>query len=85
MNKPQTTGETTMTTLSGLKEVTKEEFYKSVGPLNVHPHIIGNYPYTSIYQFPDRREHGRTVDYIPEGKALAETRYYLKANGTDEY
>jgi hypothetical protein len=31
-------------------EVTKEEFYKRMGPLNVHPQIVGQYPYTSIFR-----------------------------------
>jgi hypothetical protein len=45
-----------------MKEVTQEQFFKTIGPLNVHPHPVGNYPYTSIFLTPGRVEMGRIVD-----------------------
>ena len=64
-----------------MQEVTKEEFYKVIGKLNVHPYPVGNYPYTSIFKTPEGYERGRAVDYYPEGEALTKTRYYLPKRG----
>lgn len=45
-----------------LTEVTKEEFFAAIGPQDCHPRIEGRWPYTSIFEKPDRREVGRIVD-----------------------
>lgn len=56
-----------------LKEVTKEEFYKKIGPLDVVSNIIGEYPYTHIYKLRNnRKEIGRIVGSFPEGKKWPE-------------
>lgn len=65
------------TTEPGWREVTKEEFFRVIGPQNVHPTPEGKYPYTSIYKTPSGRERGKSVGYIPEGKGLPEHRYLL--------
>jgi len=41
------------------REVTMDEFYSVVGPQDVHPHITGNYPFTSVYKTRTGREVGR--------------------------
>ena len=36
-----------------MKQVSREEFWKIIGPLNVHPRIEGQkYPYISIFMTP---------------------------------
>ena len=61
------------------REVSKEEFFVTVGQLNVHLSIQGRYPYTALWNTPMGHVKGKTVDYIPEGKALPLTRYYAPA------
>lgn len=51
-----------------MTEVSKDDFYEAIGKLNVHPQIVGKYPYTSIFKDPGGVEHGR-ID--------AEGRYFL--------
>lgn len=51
-------------------EVTRKEFFQKIGKLDVHPSIVGSYPYTAIWKTPSGVERGKTVDYIPEGRAL---------------
>ncbi len=61
-----------------LKEVTYEKFHATVGQMDVHPKVVGSYPYTS--EFRDRwgRERGRVVDYHPNGhKGLVESKYFV--------
>lgn len=62
------------------KEVTKDEFWKAVGSLNVHPYPEGKYPYTSYFKFPDGSVFGKKVGYFPGGieTAFPEARYYLR-------
>jgi hypothetical protein len=54
--------------------VTSEEFFKVIGPLDVHPEIIGKYPYTSIFKSRQGIEVGRIVDDC-DGKST----YFLKS------
>lgn len=42
-----------------MRQVTKEEFYRKVGPLNVHPSPTGSYPYTSEWKYLDYSKHGQ--------------------------
>ena len=60
-------------------EVTREEFHKTVLTLNVHPQIVGNWPYTSIFKTPSGQEKGRIELFYPEGRTagLTESRYLL--------
>lgn len=57
-----------------MRQVTKDEFYAAVGPHNVHPRIVEPWPYTSIFEFPNRREFGRIV---PTNGHDTERDYYL--------
>lgn len=47
-----------------MKDVTKEQFYALMGPLNVHPRIMTSYPYTSEWRLQDmsRKMVGKTID-----------------------
>jgi len=63
--------------MSGWKEVTHDEFHKVMGPQDVSPSIVTRFPYTSEWVTPQRRVIGKTVDYLPEGSGLIETRYLL--------
>jgi len=59
-----------------MKPVTKEEFYKQVGPLDVHPSIQpGPYPYTSLWKLRHGQTVGKSVGRIEGG--LAVTDYFL--------
>lgn len=60
------------------REVTRDEFFRCIGPLNVHPHIQpGPYPYTSIWRTPDRTEIGKSVDSYDDRRTL-KTMWYLR-------
>lgn len=45
---------------TGMKQVSKDVFYATVGRLNVHPHswINEGWPYVSIFQTPNREVKG---------------------------
>lgn len=66
-----------------MRKVTKEEFFRKVGFLNVHPQIQnGAYPYWSIWKSLDYRDNGKvfgkTVDVYTNGQnGLTHTEYYL--------
>ena len=64
-----------------MKEVTKEAFYEKIykGNLNVHPYVVGKYPYTSIFKFSDGREFGRAVEAYLAGRncGQVEEKYYI--------
>lgn len=64
-----------------MKEVTKEEFFHTVGQLNVHPAPVGKWPYTSEWKSPSGRIVGKSEGFHPivDGKlhrGLVETRYF---------
>lgn len=64
----------------GGREVTQDEFFKAIGPLDVHPCPVGPYPYTSVFRTQLGVEHGRIVSEYehPElGCGLTKDRYYL--------
>ena len=62
-----------------MREVTKEVFHQEVLTLNVHPQIVRNWPYTSIFKTPSGQERGRIELYFPDGRTagLTESRYLL--------
>lgn len=65
-----------------MRKVTKDEFYKVIGTLNVHPQIQNSkWPYTALWKMQDYRNNGqivgKTVDVVSDGKALAVKEYYL--------
>ena len=61
-----------------MKQVSKDDFYKAVGRLNVHPTIVnGTWPYVSDWRFldtPHRHPFGRSV-----GKPDGTSDYFLAA------
>jgi len=67
-----------------MREATKTEFFAAMTG-NVHPKILpGPYPYTSEWRLrPSNRVVGKSVGYIPHGKGLEETRWYL-SDGPEE-
>ncbi len=58
-----------------MREVTKEEFYATIGKLDCHPTPEGTYPYVSYFKLRDRTVVGKAVDEQVAGRI--ETRYYL--------
>lgn len=60
------------------REVSQDEFYATVGPLNVHPQIQPpeKYPYTQLWKTPTRQVMGKTV-----GQQNGTSRYYLPQIG----
>lgn len=62
-----------------MKEVTKDEFYRVIGPQNVTPYPTGDWPYLSLFKTPSGEVRGKTEAFIPEGQALEQKRYWLPA------
>ena len=60
-----------------MREVSKEEFFKVIGPKNVHPTILGNWPYTSDFRSPDGKSHGRIENRMKPNSGLTEAHYFL--------
>lgn len=58
------------------REVPEDEFFKAIGPLDVHPKIVdGKWPWVSIFQTRNGREVGRIV---PAGSGRpVDYKYYL--------
>lgn len=68
------------TELKELKEVSKEEFYKTLGPMDVVLHTIDPYPYTTEYRLRNRPLLvGKSVDYCenPLYEYPVLTKYFL--------
>ena len=65
-----------------MKEVTREEFFKAIGWLDVHPHIQPpeKYPFTELWKTRFGRVKGKTVGR--ENKM--ESRYYLPENPNND-
>jgi hypothetical protein len=62
-----------------MREVTRDEFYAVIMPLNVHPVPEGRYPYTSNFKTPDGRIIGKVVGRFtnpPNGYPII-TEYFL--------
>jgi hypothetical protein len=60
-----------------MKKVSKKEFFEYINPLDVHPKIVGNFPYTSIFETRSRQEVGRIVETKKEGKYPHKKEYFL--------
>lgn len=61
-----------------MREVTKDQFYQSIGNQNVTPYPQqGPWPYTSLFKTPSGEVRGKVVGFVPEGAALEQKRYYL--------
>ena len=65
--------------MTQFREVSKDEFHAAIGGQNVHPQIVGKWPYTSLFKTPYGEVWGKIVGYLPEGSALSKNRYYLQA------
>jgi len=67
--------------LDGFREVSQDEFYKIVGPLDATLSTLGNYPYTTEFKLRHGRLIGKSVDSY-EGEFLwpVVTRYYISCN-----
>lgn len=66
-----------------MKQVTREEFYRAMRGLNVHPSVRGGpWPYTSDWKLAGGAGIvvGRTEDYLVPGTAITETRYFLASS-----
>jgi hypothetical protein len=57
------------------REVTQEIFYKAIGDLNCHPHIVGNYPYTSIFRLNTNPD--KWVGKVESGGTKKPDKYFL--------
>jgi len=67
--------------LDGFREVSKDEFYNIVGPLDVTLSTLGNYPYTTEFKLRHGRLVGKTVDsYAGEHSWPVVTRYYISCS-----
>lgn len=59
------------------REVSMDEFYRHIGPQNVHPTPTGPWPYTSMFKTPSGDVRGKTEGYLPDGSRLPKNRYFL--------
>jgi hypothetical protein len=58
-------------------KVTKDEFFKTIGPQNVHPQIMNSkWPYTRDFKTPLGEWRGRIIDFEVEGDTIG-SEYYL--------
>ena len=60
-----------------MRETTKDEFFKFISPLNVHPSIEGKFPYTSIFKTPSGIERGRIVYSFTDGFHPINIKYFI--------
>ena len=60
------------------KEVSEFVFWYRIKDLNVHPKILGRYPYVSSFRTPDGVEQGRMEPKTPEGGGAVQYRYLIK-------
>jgi hypothetical protein len=70
-----------MNTTHEWKEVTREEFFATVGRLDVHPQIQppATYPYWELWKTRIGTTAGKTVDYHPDGHiGKTATKYYSR-------
>lgn len=60
-----------------MREVTKDEFFVGIGNRDVHPEIVGNFPYTAIFRTKARVEVGRIVEFLPWVAGEPQKKYLL--------
>jgi hypothetical protein len=58
-----------------MQKVTKNKFYAVIGPLDVCLSVLGNYPYTTVFNTRHGLEKGRVVDH----GSFEESEYFLNA------
>lgn len=62
-----------------MKEVTKEQFYDTIGQLDVIVKAIGNFPYTSEFRQRNGQLMGKIVKTFTDGiKYPVISRYYIR-------
>lgn len=62
-----------------MKEVTQQEFYDVIGKKDVHPSVVGQYPYTSEFKTPMGTVVGKVVGSYKDGHmGITEKKYFLK-------
>ena len=67
--------------LDGFREVSKDEFYKIVGPLDAVVSAVPPFPYTSEFKIRNGKLIGKSVDsYGFEFGKHVVTRYYISCN-----
>lgn len=55
--------------------VNSEQFWRVIAPLDVHPKMLGQYPYLSVFETPDGKERGRIEASFVAGRVV--NTYYL--------
>lgn len=70
-----TTSTKQMETATDFVEVTREEFFAKIGPMDVHPYPEGPLPYTSYWHTRDRQLVGKSsgVEYLGNQKYFLRT------------
>lgn len=63
------------------RDVSMDEFFSVIGPMDVHPYPQGKWPYTSLFKTRSGFVVGKAEDFLPEGSGLTETRYWLPMEG----
>lgn len=58
-----------------MREVTQDEFYAAIGPVDCHPRLSDDYPYTSTFE--TRRGRLEVGRIIPEPNRPHRPHYYL--------
>jgi hypothetical protein len=67
--------------LDGFREVSQDEFYQIVGPLDAVVSAVGQFPYTSEFKIRYGKLIGKAVDsYGFEYGKYVVTRYYISCN-----
>lgn len=62
-------------------EVSKTEFYNSIGQLNVHPHIVSEkYPYTTEWRTPSGEVQGKSIPETGQYPHLYTKKYFILAH-----
>ena len=60
------------------REVEEDEFYRVIGPQNVHPRIEpGSYPWATVYVTPNGEQRGKVIDITTNHGGTEENRYLL--------
>lgn len=66
--------------IQNYKEVTKNEFYGSVGQLDVTVNVRGNFPYTTLFCLRNREIKGKVIEkYAGENNTYPlQKKFYIK-------
>ena len=61
---------------AGFREVSEDQFFATVGQMDVHPRPVGPYPYTSHWKL----RYGGTVGLSVSRENRNDDRYYVSVN-----